>query len=510
MKTKLTFSGLLLSFLILAGTINAQKIEEVNFFKNNPDLGGEVIIDNSTNEIIDNESYTSFSVRASSDGDYHLNFWLMPAKLKDESYSTYNVLINGQLAGKIVPKKGNWQAIGINNRKTVRLNKGDNIISVVVQMPEVPAVEFVRLAKNANRSVIPSTNFDNYLNKCKTETAINQKNQRMDFRSLYGDTLNNSITTRSSGTFVWYDAPVSYTFYTKLRFYAGQEIFVTSASKVVHFIEFFNADMPQYLSWVHRSEYTVNGGNYVATVKVTIPQDGYYYVRARTYKNYSGSTANININGNHYYENATIYTFGKPKIQGGNNTYYASFTKNTNADPFLLIGGQADRIVAYNDDVKSSDSPYASPHGVSGVNSFIRENFSMPTDAVFVTAYSSYRSGTCDLYAGVSTSQTRSISLDAQVETRSSSTENSQIELLSQTKVYPNSVVLNSDLNITSGDLIETIEIYSLSGQKLNSIVINENQVKLSLSDLKISQTGMYIVKIKTTSGVKTEKVIVN
>jgi hypothetical protein len=432
----------------------------------------------------------------------------MPAKHKDGTFSTYKVLVNGSFVGNIVPQKGNWQAISLDNTKTVRLRKGDNIISVVTEIPEVPAVEFVKLAKNSAKAVISSSNYDTYLNKCKSTANMSKDDNSF---SLYGDTLSNALMTMSTSTSVWYGLPIAYTFYTKVQFYAGQEIFITSASKNLHFIEFFNVDRPQYLSWVHRSEYAVNEGNYIATVRVTIPQDGYYYLRTRTFKNTSYSTAHVNINGTYYYENAPLYTCGVIMGQGGDNKYYATYTKNTNTDPFMWIEGAAERIVAYNDDVKSSDASYASQYGVTGRNSFIREKYLQQTNAVLITTYSSNSSGTCDLYAGAPTSQTQSLSLSEQIETRSATSNmNTQKIELSPTKVYPNSIKLNSDINITSGDLIESIDIYSLSGQKLKSFPIKGNQVKLFTSDMNISQTGIYILRIKTSSGIKTEKVIIN
>lgn len=505
MKTKVTFLGLL-SFLILSGTVNAQKIEERDYYKNNPQLGGEITIESSTNEVIDNESYTNFSIVAPSEGDYFMNFWLMPAKHKDETYSTYKVLVNGIFAGNIVPRKGNWQTIGLSNNRRVKLNLGNNTISIVAQMPEVPAVEFVRLSKNSLNAYIPSEKFDNYLNQ-SMKAAGNRPAMVVNKLSLDGDTLGN-ISTRSSGTSVWNGISLGYTFYTKLMFYAGQEIFITSASNSLHIMEFFNANMPQYLSWSHFSEYAVNGGkNYLATVRVTIPQDGYYYIRARTYYNCTGGTADINVNGTYYYANAPIYTSGVVKYQGGNGNYYSSFTRNATTDPVMWIQGQAERIVAYNDDANTS---YAAPHGVSGLNSFIRENYSMSTCAVLVTTYGSYNgSGTCSIYAGVPDGvSTRSMPLNDPVEVKSA-TSNTQIEF-SQTTVYPNPAKLNSQINISYRDLIERVDVYNLSGQKLQSLVINEKQAQLPLSGMNISKTGVYILSIKTTSGIKTEKIVVN
>lgn len=513
MKKKCTFLGLALSFLILSGIINAQKIEEKEFYKNNPQLGGEVIIESSITEVINNENYITFSVKSASEGDFYINFWLIPAKLKNNSYSNYKVLVNGIFVGNIIPQKGNWQTIGLSNNKKIKLNSGNNTVSIVAQMPEVPAVEFVRLSKHLSGALISSMEYDNYLNDAKASANNKIRNNnglKFSGFSLNGDTLN-AITTMSSGTSVWYNIPQKYTFYKILKFYAGQEIFVTSTSKTLHVLEFFQVANAKSYSWVHRAEYAVNGGNYVARIKVTIPEDASYYVRVRTYYNGTQSIADVNVNGTHYYENVPIYTYGVTKQQGGNNNYYATYTNGSNHRPFLSIQeSQSERIVAYNCGVTSiEDRHYSAPYGLSKYDSFIRDSYYMPTQAVLLTAWSSGLTYTnCTLYAGVPMSATRSLSLNEDVETRDA-TSNVQTEL-SQIKIYPNPAKLNSEININSDDLIERIDIYNLSGQKLQSLVINQNQTKLSLSDMNISQAGMYILKIKTVSGIQTQKVMVN
>lgn len=73
MKKKNIFTlGILLLVCILPSSAQ-QKIVETQYFKNNPTLGGDVMINNSTKEIIGDESFTTFEINAPASGSYNLN-----------------------------------------------------------------------------------------------------------------------------------------------------------------------------------------------------------------------------------------------------------------------------------------------------------------------------------------------------------------------------------------------------------------------------------------------------
>lgn len=172
---KVTFFCIVSFFMMVIMPVNAQKIEKVNYYNNNPELGGEVIITSSTNEIIENDSYTSFEIEVESAGEYYLNFWLLPAEYEDGSLYAYEVQVNGYNAGAIVPAKGNWQSIGLSNNGKVNLQQGKNTISVITEAPNVVEVEFVRLSKTFSKAKISSNAYDSYLAKAKNRNETGNR-----------------------------------------------------------------------------------------------------------------------------------------------------------------------------------------------------------------------------------------------------------------------------------------------------------------------------------------------
>ena len=101
---------LLFVCLILLG-IQAfpQKVVETNYYSENAELGGEVVIKKSTKEVVGSKTIVTFEVEVPAAKAYHADFWMFPAKLKDGSLAEYSVLVNGNaIGGKIAPTVGDW------------------------------------------------------------------------------------------------------------------------------------------------------------------------------------------------------------------------------------------------------------------------------------------------------------------------------------------------------------------------------------------------------------------
>ncbi len=71
MKKKALFFVFIAFFSIYAFS---QKIVETQYFRANKELGGEVVIKNSTKEVKQNKSYVSFEVETQQAGKYFVNF----------------------------------------------------------------------------------------------------------------------------------------------------------------------------------------------------------------------------------------------------------------------------------------------------------------------------------------------------------------------------------------------------------------------------------------------------
>lgn len=79
----------------------------------------------STYDSVDNNFFfKNYEVEAARGGKYYAEFWLLPARYADGSYTTFTVYVNGELVGKINPKAGNWQSARIGNSETIALSEG--------------------------------------------------------------------------------------------------------------------------------------------------------------------------------------------------------------------------------------------------------------------------------------------------------------------------------------------------------------------------------------------------
>ena len=88
-----------------------------------------------------------------------------------------------------------------------------------------------------------------------------------------------------------------------------------------------------------------------------------------------------------------------------------------------------------------------------------------------------------------------------------SALSNSEEVKLNDIKVYPNPVADNLIIETNNNLLGINAKIYSILGQEINSVFLNEQQNSIDVSHF---QNGIYIVKIETLDGIKTFKIIKN
>lgn len=384
----------------LVGTANSfsQKIEETNYFSANPELGGEVLIQKSTTEVKDQTSIVSFEVESPSQAEYYLNFWLMPTKLNDGSYAKYTVAVNGnELNGVISPISGDWQNISLNTREKVTLHSGKNIISISGKVPDVPSIEHIRLSKSD--ATIDASKYKAYRSFVEKENQCNKQNRTA---TVVGDTIaSNELPMRVAAytdnplynyTFAL-DVSFKYTFYKTVSFTKGQQIFLatTGIDNFAHVLELFSATAPESYSWS-----SISNSNCLASLNITIPVTGLYYVRVRSYLNARSGLCNLNINGENYYDEVPLYSTGFRCTQDA-GTEYNTFTCFREGDPRLWMEEGTSipgKISAFNDDYGSHGGDYS-----WSLNSRIKKKYSRPVHSALLSAYSSYNpSGKCDLY----------------------------------------------------------------------------------------------------------------
>ena len=520
METKLLKTIGILSLLVVITTISvgAQESLYADFRQEG------ITLTNPKNEVVDGKSYTIFEINSDKEGDFCVNFWLIPAKYADGSYSVYDVLVNDLFAGKIVSQRGNWQAIGLSGNEKIKLQRGLNRIAVVGIAPEVPEVEYVRLAKKEDAVAISSKNYDSYLASARSAEENNSRHlmsSKVQFASLLRDSLAKlnleilkmkTMKSLRSTISPVKNFPFQYTFYKKIHIIPTKaEIFITSESKSIHVLEFFSEGAEQ-LTLVRRSERAQNKeGKYneLATIRVQGLSEGDYYIKVRIYQNFNSGVANVNVDGRYYYENVPIYSAGIPMIQESGVTY-STFTKNSTSNPFMWIeGGSNERpgyIVAYNDD---RNDPHSNKYSLKPSDSYVRENFYMPTLAVLLTASKSNDPpGKCDVYMKVSDQDVIASAFRSnENKIRNGTLEN--ICDIDDVKVYPNPIKANSILSVSSGDNIKKIEIFDMSGQLKIWKDVQGTQAEVNLSESNLFTSGVYIMRVETDSKAITKKILI-
>lgn len=517
MRTK----NILLSaiFLLLAGAMpsNAQAIEESNHFKKHFELGGDVIITDLSNETVGNESHAVFNITAPSAGDYYMNFWLLPAKYEDNTYTIFKVLVNGSNVGNIIPDKGNWQSIGLPENKMVALQKGENTIALVTTVPEIPQVEFVRLSKASHKAQISSAAFDSYLAKAKNrEMGISTLSVEEEDTGIEPELEEAVAALSASPEFrLFTNVPIKYSIRTSYQFTAGQDIFITTNSATKHVLDFYISTGygdPQYLSWLNVSEPSLSSPvRYLATIRATIPITGTYFVKVRSFDSGVSGTVNINVNGQYSLTNSPIYYAGKNVVIPADGKSYAAFTMSTDSDPYLFIEGAGSipgKIVAYGDDCAST---IQNEYGIRSYDSYINKTYSMPVKAVHVSSYgSSNPESKC--HVAVQTLPTNSYAAAPRKSNGTNGTDGvTGIGGVSEivTNIYPNPVGLSSVLNIDANEEINRVEIYDISGRLIQSKKISSSSIQIPVSDLNIGKKGIYIIKLVGTSSSKTQRLLV-
>lgn len=396
---------------LLVGLMTAsaqQKIVETQYYKTNPALGGDVTIENSTKETKGDLSYTTFEVNTLKSGLYNLNMWILPSQLADGSVSSYAVNVNGEmLKSKVAPETGEIQSYMLNEK--VVLKSGKNTVSFIAKAPEVAEIEFIRLSPSETKAFISSEKFDNYMKEINELNAASASKMSKQERIVVGppvvgppvigppvlqDTsffLQPNYTINSLYNYGYKkNITYRYTYFRTVNLTAGQTFFVATngINKFGHYLELFSSSNPQDYTWNSRSN-----SDGLASLNITIPVTGLYYVMVRSSKNAALGSVNININGQYYYPNVPAFSVGYLYHQDTEREYN-SFTAQATSDPRIWIE-RSKSIVGFNDDWnKTSDFNW-------GRNSRVKQFYKSKVHAVLVSAYSSSTPvGTCNLYVG--------------------------------------------------------------------------------------------------------------
>lgn len=159
-KTRLFFT--LFTSMIYVSSLLAQ-LSDPNMLKlfSDKNLGGESIIKNSKLSVDGEISSKTFEINVPVKGEYYLNAWVMGSNGKN-GLENINVILNGrkESIGKLNITKTNWQSaslvdnLGKGVTQKISLEAGSNEITFSMKVPNVPSIEFIRLAKDEKGALI--------------------------------------------------------------------------------------------------------------------------------------------------------------------------------------------------------------------------------------------------------------------------------------------------------------------------------------------------------------------
>lgn len=501
-----------------------------------------------------NYNFKNFEVKASESGAYYTEFWLLPSKYANNSYSKFIIYVNENYVGSINPTVGNWQSARVEGHETFDLTEGTNVITIATQAPEFPEVESIKLALNDADASFSSEAYEEYLEDAAAGVTYDISVE--DVMNVYAS------DATSVGPAHFSNVPLNYTFYKTFSFTQGQEIFITSSSYDAHKIDvIYYSSQPRFvvnpgivrptnpiispinpgiikptssnpisgnigiaqpilpytratseemqgLSWVFPSEKTLNSSMQVATAKLTIPKSGQYLVRVRHAVNGGSSLADVNVNGAYYYEDAPIsFSYVACAIPADGN-YYATFTCCNNFDtddPFLFIhGGGCDKIVGFNDDAPSAKRQQ---YDISTWDSYISQKYFMNVSGISVSSYSSSKpTSRCSIFARISEAEAQSM---AKSRAKGPNTAG-----VSEASIANESVQIAAPTNMSGSFIINTTEkiqkvyIYGLAGNCIGSVNCKESYANIPVASLNITQPGIYIISVETANEVTSNKVV--
>ncbi len=496
---------------------------------------------------------TTSRVYSEDDESYYVEFWLLPAKYADGSYTTFSVYLNGDFAGYISPQKGNWQSAPIDDNRTLYFLKGKNVISIGTLAPEIPAVETLKVARNEYDASISSEKYDDFLLNAATNPFKHYKDNNNEY-------LTEEVNADGLSILTIPNVKLKYTFFKLFNFTKGQDIFMTTSSSEEHNIDmvFFGtqsnliinpqsdvvkSDQTDYnsfdsitqitppgpavldryklksyyhykmatseemqgLNWKGISSQSKNSSTQIATIHEKIPKTGVYLVRVRHKETGCMGLFNLNVNGTYYYENQPMsFTYVSCSIPA-DGTCYETFTEckdSKSDDPFLFIhGAGADRIVGFNDDTQSDIRDFL---GLSIGDSYLAQQYKFKTSGLSVSSYwSSNPESSCN----ITTCSPQTIISKPKQKPLENSSSTPSVKMDTDDLLTLNE--MSGTLTVCSNTDIRRIRVFDITETRLSSMETEGNYVNASKNSLNLNSRGIYLLYIETSDYSCTKKVVI-
>ena len=371
----------------------AQDMEKRSY-ENGSDIGGDVAIKSSNVKVENGEIYKTFEIESLGEGSYYLDAWII-APFTKEGYSEYKVAVNDILTGfSLKPQTDGWHSLALTDARksvtTIRLEKGENTISVIGKGPEVPNIEFVKLSSNLSRAGISDTKYRDFVESIES----NNLNDLIDAGSMQ-----NNYYRGTNGEIYDYclDMPVLYTTYYSYIFSAGQVVTILTNPSLTnpatnYNIEFFNELNSKSYSW-HSSNISGSGN-----LTVTIPAKGGYRLCIRVNSNSSFGLVDVSVNGQ-LYTNCIASCSSYAPVTAGYpvpSNFFTCKIKDSR-DTWLMLENSSKEIRGFNDNYLL---PFPNDYSWGNASRITTDLTNISQGHVFsASSYNPFFE--CDLYLGL-------------------------------------------------------------------------------------------------------------
>ncbi len=371
-------------------------------------LGGECVLKSAKLSVDGQSVRKAFEIDVGENGDYYLNAWIMGGNTSKGLQVLEVYLDNASSpSGDLAVSSTGWQSAKLVNSadksilKLVSLTAGTHTISFQTEVPYTPAVDFIRLAKDKERSVISDIKYRTFIDSLKSLRLPSS------YAKTDGDTASVKlmrVLPNPQGDYAHeIEMNCQYTYYGLFYFYAGSPVvFETKkadpyASNPV--MELFNADDPVNRgSWVDDD----GGEGYQSKISCTVQYTGYYYLLLWSWWLGTSGTTDLYLYDNLYAANVPL-THNGLRSDHTPTEVLNYFTCRITTDTRIWIEDQSGfpgRIKGYNDDYGSGGGDF-----YWGLASRVKKQFPMAIRAAQLSTYSSYNpTGVCDIYVKMGSS----------------------------------------------------------------------------------------------------------
>ncbi len=346
---------------------------------------------------------TTFHANVEQDGNYYFLVSTLSTYLANNQFQEISVYVNGQYQGILDNSHADWEIIGIKDKPTILLEKGDNEIIFATAQPFYPEIDAIQITKDKNSLItvnVPYNNYKRLVKKVTNSSATGSQNSWEVKPDSVGIVDN-------ANAIAWNDVPVVYTYHRKISVTSGEKVEIHTTPvddddyySVDTYMYLYKIDDPYHYSWTND-----NSIGYHSKIEATLPAGDYYLVIRAKQSQYAfqkiprQGLVNVYYNGNLLNEKVAIsgYLINAPVKSTGNINF---FTSQTSASPRLfLIDG--DRMV-FNSEPYVYYAP-ADNYWLEGTRKKITFRKSAPNWKILVTSIGAWGIyyGKCDIYGGL-------------------------------------------------------------------------------------------------------------